>query len=210
MTPIQHLRQADSRLSKVIDRVGELDYTTYNDSTDGFSFLVKEIVGQMISSHVKHIIWDRLLTLCGNTPTPSNICSLSTEKFRDIGLSRSKSFYIHNLAEIVTKNEINFEELELLTDNEVIKILTSIKGIGNWTAKMYLIFFLQREDVLPFEDGAFLQAYRWLYNTNSTTPNDISKRCSKWKPYTSIGARYLYKALDIGLTKTPINIFLSE
>ena len=75
---------------------------------------------------------------------------------------------------------------------------------------MYLLFFLQRDDVLPYEDGAFLQAYRWLYNTKKCDQKNIEKRCKKWKPYTSIGARYLYRALDTGLTKLPIKDFLAE
>ena len=75
---------------------------------------------------------------------------------------------------------------------------------------MYLIFYLQREDILPLEDGAFLQAYKWLYNTKVTKPQSITKRCAKWKPYTSIGARYMYRALDTGLTKIPIKKFLES
>jgi DNA-3-methyladenine glycosylase II len=97
-----------------------------------------------------------------------------------------------------------------LSDEEVSKRLTSIKGIGNWTAKMYLLFFLQREDILPYEDGAFLQSYKWLYNTSKVDKESITKRCKKWKPYTSIGARYLYKALDNGLVNEPIKNFLDE
>lgn len=111
---------------------------------------------------------------------------------------------------MVTNNQIDFALLETLPDREVIKYLTAIKGIGNWTAKMYLIFFLQREDVLPYEDVAFLQAYKWLYNTKVVKPESIGRRCRIWKPYTSIGARYLYRALDSGLTKIPIKDFLAE
>lgn len=73
---------------------------------------------------------------------------------------------------------------------------------------MYLIFFLQRENILPYEDGAFLQAYKWLYNTKKVAPESISRKCRKWKPYQSIGARYMYQALDRGLTKIPVKVFL--
>jgi DNA-3-methyladenine glycosylase II len=75
---------------------------------------------------------------------------------------------------------------------------------------MYLLFFLQREDILPYEDGAFLQAYKWLYNTKVIKPESIVRRCKQWKPYTSIAARYMYRALDTGLTKIPIKDFLEE
>lgn len=210
MCAIEYLKKADPRLSKVIDEIGELDYANYNNGTDSFQFLVKEIVGQMISSSVKKVILGRLLALCENNITPAKILELKIDQLRCIGLSQSKSQYILNLSEIVNKGEIDFKYLESLSDEEVIKILTSIKGVGNWTAKMYLIFFLKRKDVLPFEDGAFLQAYKWLYNTKVVKPDSIARKCRRWKPYTSIGARYMYRALDCGLTKIPIKKFLNS
>lgn len=209
MDAIQHLKKADVRLSKVIDKIGNLDYSAYNNHPDSFLFLVREIVGQMISSSVKKVIWGRFMVLCENAITPSTVSKLRLEQLRSIGLSQSKSSYILNLAKIVSNNEIDFEKLETMPDDEVMKVLTSIKGIGNWTAKMYLLFFLQREDILPYEDGAFLQAYKWLYNTKVIKPESIARRCKKWKPYTSIGARYMYRALDTGLTKIPISDFLN-
>lgn len=210
MTSIEHLRKVDKRLSKVIDKIGILDNPSYNNSGDGFVFLIREIVGQMISSKAKKVLYNRLLALCVNDISPQSILALSVEKLRSIGLSRSKSEYIINLATLVTDGKIDFTLLRLMSDDEVIKNLTAIRGIGNWTAKMYLIFFLQREDVLPYEDGAFLQSYKWLYNTSKVDKVSISKKCIKWKPYTSIGAKYLYRALDMGLTKQPINGFLQE
>ena len=72
---------------------------------------------------------------------------------------------------------------------------------------MYLIFVLDRQDVLPFEDGAFLQSYRWLYNTTDTTPASVKKKCANWNPYYSIAARYLYRILDLGLTKEDFHLF---
>ena len=90
---------------------------------------------------------------------------------------------------------------------EVISHLTNIKGIGNWTAKMYLIFVLDRSDVLPYEDVAFQQSYKWLYNTSSTEKADIIKRCKKWSPYATVASRYLYRALDMGLTKTDFKMY---
>ena len=207
---ISYLKAKDNRLSKVIDAVGELNSKQYNQSTDSFFFLVREIVGQMISANVKKTIFSRLLSLCNNELTPNNVCKLRLEELRGIGLSQSKSKYIHNLAWLVAENKINFDSLSQLPDEEVRKELMKIEGIGNWTSKMYLIFFLNREDVLPNEDGAFLQAYKWLYNTKIIKKESIEKRCKKWKPYTSLGAKYLYRALDTGLTKIEINTFLNK
>lgn len=202
------LKNSDIRLSEVINQIGVIEIS--NTQSDSFLFLVREIVGQMISASVKRTIWGRLVELCNNIISPFTIGKLSVEQLRSIGLSKSKCNYILNLANIVRAGEIELDRLECLPDAEVLKILTSIKGIGNWTAKMYLLFFLQREDILPYEDVAFLQAYKWLYNTNVTKPESIARRCKKWKPYTSIGARYMYMALDTGLTKIPIKDFLTH
>ena len=88
-----------------------------------------------------------------------------------------------------------------MTDEDVIKTITSIHGLGMWSAKMYLIFVLNRQDVLPFEDVAFLQGYAWCYKTNKLDKDSITKKLKKLQPYRSIVARYLYKALDYGYTK---------
>lgn len=210
MKALDHLRRVDKRLSKVIDRIGVLEYHSYNNNRNGFVFLVSEIVGQMISAKVKKVIYNRLLELCASNISPETVLDLSIEQLRSIGLSQSKSEYITNLARLANEGKIDFNSLCLMSDEDVIKSLTAIKGIGNWTAKMFLIFFLQREDVLPYEDGAFLQSYKWLYNTSKLDKTSIIQRCKKWKPYTSIGARYMYRALDMGLVKQPIKEFLNE
>lgn len=85
--------------------------------------------------------------------------------------------------------------------------LTRIRGIGTWTAKMYLLFVLQRSDVLPVEDVAFLQGYKRLYRTDDVSKESIIKKCKKWKPYSSIAARYLYRAVDTGLIKSQFHLY---
>ena len=132
------------------------------------------------------------------------------DSLRGIGLSQNKAHYIKNLAEYTLCNKIDFDSLKNLTDEEVISTLMRVKGIGIWTSKMYLIFYLKREDVLPEEDGAFMQAFRWLYNYPNPDQKTVEHVCKIWKPYSSIGARYLYAALDTGLTKIPIETFLKE
>ena len=98
-------------------------------------------------------------------------------------------------------------ELQNLSNDEVIKKLTSLRGIGLWTAKMYLIFVLNRQNVLPVEDVAFLQSYKWMYKTDDISKNSVIKNCKKWSPYSSIAARYLYRALDTGLTKNEFYLY---
>lgn len=204
---ISHLKAKDKRLAKVIDAVGEIEIHQHSES---FYFIVREIVGQMVSAAVKKVIFNRLTAICDNNICPETLLKLQVEDLRAIGLSNAKSQFILSLADMVVNGKINFDNLETMSDEEVLHQLTSIKGIGNWTAKMYLLFFLQRDDILPYEDGAFLQAYRWLYNTKKCDQKSIENRCKKWKPYTSIGARYLYRALDTGLTKQPIKDFLAK
>ena len=104
-------------------------------------------------------------------------------------------------------SDVCFDVLREMSDEAVIKKLTALRGIGMWTAKMYLIFVLDRQDVLPFEDGAFLQSYRWLYKTTDIAPVSVKKKCAKWKPYSSIAARYLYRVLDLGLTREEFHLF---
>ena len=118
-----------------------------------------------------------------------------------------KANNIKNLA-IAVKEGINiFDKFVNQNDFEVIRDLTRLNGIGLWTAKMYLIFVLNRNNVLPYEDMAFIQAYSWMYKTTDVSRESIEKRCKKWSPYASIGARYLYKALDSGLTKKEFHLF---
>ena len=97
---------------------------------------------------------------------------------------------------------INNRKLPLAGLNELNK-LTALRGIGTWSSKMYLIFVLNRLNVLPYEDGAFLQAYKWLYATDDIKPVAIKQKCASWSPYSSLAARYMYRALDNGLTKDP-------
>ena len=158
----------------------------------------------MLSVKAADKIYQRLLSLCGGSVTVESISSLSDEDIKTIGTSKQKLRYIRSLTEAVSSGALDFSILPQLCDSDVMKKLTAIQGIGNWTAKMYLIFVLNRQDVLPVEDGAFLQAYRWLYETNDTSRAAIEDRCDAWKPYSSIAARYLYRALDGGHTKSDV------
>ena len=112
---------------------------------------------------------DLRICVLGNI-TVTAINSLSDEQIRNIGTSAAKVSYIRALTNAIVSDAINLTELPRLDDREIIKTLTSVKGIGNWTAKMYLIFVLNRQDVLPTEDVAFLQAYEWLYKTTDRPP----------------------------------------
>jgi DNA-3-methyladenine glycosylase II len=199
---IKALSASDSRLTALINRYGDLEYELH---TDGFTFLVETIVGQMLSNKVSDVITSRLHNVCGGYISIDAIRGLAQSELKSVGLSGQKTSYIKGLAEEVHENPRLLKELDGLSDDALVKRLTAIKGIGSWSAKMYLIFVLDRKDVLPFEDGAFLQAYKWLYSTEDVSRNSIEENCRRWSPWASVASRYLYRALDSGYTKELLN-----
>lgn len=202
---IIYLCEKDKRLAKVISMVGDISYRPHNEAP--FSFMVHEIIEQMLSVKAGTKIYTRLETLCGGLVTPEQIQKLSDEQIKSTGTSSAKADYIRNLSNMVLDGTLDFKSLEIMSDADIIKILTKLRGVGNWTAKMYLIFVLDRRDVLPYEDVAFLQGYGWAYKTTDFKPESVKRRCKKWKPYSSIAARYMYRALDMGLTKQTFHLF---
>lgn len=201
---VQYLCSKDKRLAKLIDMVGEIEYRTQSDC---FTRLVRSIINQMLSNKAAHTIGGRVAALCGGSITPENLLKLDREKLRGAGLSYTKADNILGIAKAATDGSLDFTNFPNMTDEEVMKELTRLRGIGTWSAKMFLIFTLNRMDILPYEDVAFLQTYAWLYKTDDLRPSAIIKRCKKWKPYSSIAARYFYYALDMGLTKQEFHLF---
>lgn len=202
---VQYLCKKDKRLAKVIDMVGPISYQVHTDQP--YSFLVHEIIEQMLSVKAGAKIFDRLRTICDGVITPENIAALTDEQLKSIGTSNAKVGYIKGITKAVMAGQLEFDKLEKLDDGAIIRQLTRFHGIGNWTAKMYLIFVLNRPDVLPYEDVAFLQGYSWAYKTSDFKPVSVTAKCKKWRPYSSIAARYMYRALDVGLTKTEFHLF---
>ena len=143
----------------------------------------------------------RCCRLCAGQITPESISKLSVEEIKAIGTSTAKANYIKSAASAVLTGELDFTKFPDMTDEAALKELVSLRGIGTWTAKMYLIFVLDRQDILPFEDVAFLQSYK-------LSRKSIEKKCKKWKPYSSIAARFLYRALDMGFTKEEFHLYL--
>lgn len=197
---IKYLLKKEPRFKILYSLIGDLEYCTYNNS---YVFLLNEIIGQMLSNKVAKTISNRLLVLCNNDINPEKINNISDEDLRSIGISYSKISYIKNLTIAVMNKKIVFSELKELNNTDVIKRLQTIKGIGNWTAKMYLIFVLDRNDIIPFEDMAFTQGYAWFYNTKKIDKKSIMSKSKAWEKYASILARYLYKAVDLGYIKKP-------
>lgn len=150
---IQYLCKKDKRLAKVISMVGPITYETHDEAP--YEFLVHEIIEQMLSVKAGNKIFSRLVELCNGKISPEIIDSLSIVQIKGIGTSTSKANFIMGLTHSVLNGELQLNELVNCSDEEVIKRLTSLRGVGMWTAKMYLIFVLNRSDVLPTEDVHF-------------------------------------------------------
>lgn len=202
---VKYLCKKDKRLAKVISMVGPITYSPHSDNP--YAFLVHEIIEQMLSIKAGAKIYGRLSNLCNGIITPTTISNLTDEDLKSTGTSRNKVMYIRSLTDAIITGTLSLESMSEQTDVEIINKLTDIKGIGSWTAKMYLIFVLNREDVLPIEDNAFLQSYKWMYKTEDVSPESVKNKCKKWKPYSSIASRFLYRALDDGFVKNEFHLY---
>ena len=191
---IHHLRTSDPVLSDIIERVG--DYGIQFRNPD-FETLVKSIVFQQLSGRVANVIFSRLSAAVKDVVTPETILKLRPSRMRSLGLSTQKTAYIRDLARHTRAGTVVFEELAALPDEEVIERLTQVKGIGVWTAHMFLIFALQRADVLPTGDLGIRNAMRKAYNLESLpTPEEMEQMARAWRPYCSVASWYLWRSLE--------------
>lgn len=196
----RHLALADPLLGRAMRLVGDFEYSAHPNTED---FFFSTIIGQMMSNTVAGVIESRVSAMCGGKMTADTIIGLGMDRIRSAGVSMQKAEYMTLFAQKIKSEPEFLDNLKSKSNYEVLKELTALRGIGNWTAKMYLLFVLNRTDILPYEDGAFLQAYRWLYQTQDTKPTSIKEQCGVWKPYESIGSRFMYRLLDYGYTKYP-------
>jgi DNA-3-methyladenine glycosylase II len=192
---ILHLKKADPVLSSVIERVGAYRIQ-YRDPD--FETLVRSIVYQQLSGKVAAVIFGRLAALLpGGTFTPAAILKLTPVRMRQAGLSKQKTAYIRDLARKTARGKVSFETLRDLPDHEVIEQLTQVKGIGVWTAHMFLIFALQRTDILPTGDLGVRTAIRKAYGLEELPhPTKIEELAACWRPYCSVASWYLWRSLE--------------
>lgn len=192
---INHLKKADPVLCSLIDRVGAYRMQ-YRDPT--FETLVRSIVYQQLSGRVAAVIFGRLAALMPDGKiTPAGILKVTPAKMRKAGLSKQKTAYIRDLARKTTRGAVRFEALADLRDHEVIAHLTQVKGIGVWTAHMFLIFALQRPDVLPVGDLGVRTAIRKAYGLDELPhPKQVEELATSWRPYCSVASWYLWRSLE--------------
>ncbi|HUA18599.1 MAG TPA: DNA-3-methyladenine glycosylase [Bryobacteraceae bacterium] len=192
---IRHLKKADPVLGRLIERVGayRIEYREPN-----FETLVRSIVYQQLSGKVAKVILGRLIALMPEGKlTPEAVLKLRPERMRKAGLSKQKTAYIRDLARKTTRGHVKFEALVEMADEAVIEHLTQVKGIGVWTAHMFLMFALQRHDVLPTGDLGVRTAIRKAYGLEELPhPKQMEEMAAAWRPYCSVASWYLWRSLE--------------
>ena len=193
---IRHLKQADPVLAGVITRVGPMKMPRIPPT---FHFVVRAIAFQQLHRNAAKTIFDRLVAAAGGNPTltPESILKLTRARMRKCGLSRQKLSYIRDLARRTRSGEIDFAKLPRLSDAQVIERLTRVKGIGVWSAQMFLLFTLRRPDVLPTTDFGIQNAIRKAYGKRKLPkPQQVEKIGRNRHPYCSVACWYLWRSLD--------------
>jgi DNA-3-methyladenine glycosylase II len=198
---IAHLKKSDVVLASIIERVGPYRIT-YREPT--FEALARAIVFQQLSTKAARTIHGRLEEAAGGRLTPEAIQSLSIGEMRRAGLSKQKIGYIRDLAEHALSRRVDFERLPSMSDEEVLVALTDIKGIGVWTAQMFLLFALRRPNILAVGDLGVRTAIQRFYRKRKLpTPTQIEKLATAWHPYCSVACWYLWRSLELPVKKNP-------
>jgi len=195
---LKALSEADERMAYLIELIG--DYSLELEG-DFFQSLVQSIVGQQLSTKAADSIWKKLKDFCGEV-TPAKILGLEEDELRSVGLSKKKIEYIKDLAGKVESGALDLKKLDTMSDEDIIRTLLQVKGIGRWTAEMFLIFSLGRLDVFSVQDYGLQLSVKWLYEL----PDWPDKSClvelsQRWKPYRTVASLYLWEAKNRGLAK---------
>jgi DNA-3-methyladenine glycosylase II len=197
------LAAADPTMAALIERLGEIDLATRlrrraeQRPADAYGALLRAIVGQQLSTKAARTIYRRVLDIFGgSTPTPEQLLEESEETLRSAGLSGRKVEYIRDLAAHVLSGELELDRLEELGDEEVIEEMVAVRGLGRWTAEMFLIFHLERPDVLSGGDLGIRKAVQIEYRLDQMpTPAKVLEIGEPWRPHRSLASLYLWESL---------------
>lgn len=194
---ILHLSNNDERLKKIILLIDKCDLFP---GKKYYHALLRAIVGQQLSVYAAGTIYKRFTGFYGNRPTPEKILNTPDNELRMLGLSNAKTKYVKDLSYKIFNKEISLKNIAACSDSEIISRLTKVKGIGEWTVHMFLIFTLARPDILPVKDlglrRAVMQVYRLRKLPDEKRVYKISKE-NNWTPYNSIASWYLWKSLEL-------------
>jgi DNA-3-methyladenine glycosylase II len=195
---IRHLICADAQMAELVERVGAY---TLELRTDYFATLIRSIIGQQLSAKVARVIWQRFVELCGEV-RPESVLALDEESLRGVGFSRTKVCYIKDLAQKVLDGKLDLETVSSQSDEDIMKALTQVKGIGQWTAEMFMIFSLGRPDIWALDDVGLQRAIKWLHGLSEPPKGDVMKQYGQaWKPYRSVASLYLWEAINRDLVR---------
>jgi DNA-3-methyladenine glycosylase II len=196
----RHLRRKDPIMRELIKRVGKLDLEARRRGrpADAYGALLRSIVGQQLSVAAARSIYGRLVEqFGGRTPTPQELLDADPEVVRSAGLSRPKVKYLRSLAEHVLSGELELDRIDELGDEQVERELTAVKGLGQWTAHVFMIFHLGRPDVLPVGDLGVRRAVERAYGLEGLpSAEELDRLGERWAPYRSLAALYLWESLD--------------
>ena len=192
---IRHLKENDPVLAGIIERIGAVK-PAYRDPT--FESLVRAITYQQLHGSAAKAIYDRFAAAAGGPLTPDSVLALTEVQMRACGLSRQKLAYIRDLAAKTLSRDVVFEDLPNMSDEDVIEHLTRVKGIGEWSAQMFLMFALRRGNVMPTGDYGIRAAIRKAYRKrNVPKPKEMLRIARKWEPYRTLACYYLWRSLDL-------------
>jgi DNA-3-methyladenine glycosylase II len=196
----QHLRSVDHVIGRLIDEGGPIDPDTDRRGSrpDAYEALARAIVGQQLSTKAARSIWQRLVTPFGGSfPPPAELIATDPESLRQAGLSWSKVGFLQDLAERIESGELDLDGLARLSDEDVIAQLIEIKGVGAWTAEMFLIFHLARPDVVSTGDLGIRRAVQTAYGLEELPgPHDLERIAEPWRPHRTLACLYLWRSLD--------------
>ena len=190
------LLKRDKIMQVLINKYGRPDF---NPGQDYFQSLFRSIVFQQLSGEAAQTIYKRLVNLIAETSNlcPNEVLKLDKDDMRKAGLSFQKINYVRNLADYFENNSFKKKDVERMTDEEISKELTQIKGIGQWTVDMFLMFTLNRADILPYGDLGIKKGIMKILNTEIIPSKKEMENCSKkWKPYRTIACWYLWRITD--------------
>jgi DNA-3-methyladenine glycosylase II len=192
---INHLKKSDPVLSAIIERVGPC---RMEFGPPEFHSLAEAIVYQQLNGKAAVTIFKRFAALAGDPVTPKGILKLTNAQMRSVGLSKQKTSYLKDMADRAARGELDFKRLPQMTDAEVIEHLTQVKGVGVWTAHMFLMFTLRRANVLPTGDYGVQVAMKKHYKKRKLPkPLQMEKIARAWEPYRSVACWYLWKSLEV-------------
>jgi DNA-3-methyladenine glycosylase II len=187
----------------VIQKLGPLQPISVVNKEEYFQALAEKIVGQQLAVRAAEVITERVRVVVGSEFTPAAVLTVPFETLRGAGLSNAKTNYVRNIAEAWTSGLISVEKLDTLDDESLIIELTKIKGVGRWTAEMFLIFTLGRTDVFSIGDYGLRKAIIKAYGLDPLTqPAVLLELSQSWQPHRSLASRVLWKSLELPVEET--------